>query len=262
MIRFETLRQPARTLSPERAALVRDEILRMSRGLSDTPAFRANWDARIDDLLETTDVLDLAWDGDELVGALGERHLTLAGRQAVYIDLLLVAKRLQAGGLGRRLGGRSVLRTNLLWRGQDVFHVSRTCNPHLAAATWSGLRTGDAYYPSFDPASPARRDLVDAARELVDRLWPDKRFREDSGVLEAAYGGLYVDVPPTRHSDVARFFDAHIDASRGDAIVNVIRYGPRTWLRLAWHFQVHRLRRLLGKKPHRAPHRRRSVDVA
>lgn len=258
MIRIESLHRPASTLSPPRAAHLHRQITRLRRDIADTLAWQALWSTSVDDHLKATDILDLAWEGDKLVGLLAERHLTLGGHKAVFIEKLMVDPTKQTEGLGRRLAGRSVLRTNLQWRGRDVFHVSRTTNPHVAAATWNGLRTGDAYYPSFDPARPARPDLIRAARELAASMWPDKKLHEDTGVIEGAFGSLLNEVPPTRHGDVARYFDAHVDRNRGDAILNVIRYGPRTWLRLLGYFHSHRLRRLWRRMRRRIPRQRTS----
>ena len=244
MLRFETLTRPGQTLSPKRAQRLRDEILALNLGLSDAPAFQANWRARIDNFLDTTDVLDCVWQGERLVGHLGERHFELLGHEAVYIDSLTVSPALQKGGVGRKLTGRSVLRTNLKWRGRAIFHVSRTSNPHVAAGTWAGIPIAKDYYPNFDPEQTSPDDLPEIAAQLCAKLWPEVAFQRETGVLEGAYGGHFIPVRPTKHRLVADFFEQHIDPERGDAIVNIIRYHPLLWVRLAVHFASH----LIGKK--------------
>jgi|GEM_PF-4215651 len=253
MIRFETLTKPGRTLSPKRAKALRDEILALNLGLSAAEAFQANWRARIDSFLDTTDVLDCVWDGDRLVGHLGERHFELMGYQAVYIDSLTVLPTLQKSGIGRKLTGRSVLRTNLKWRGRDVLHVSRTSNPHVAAGTWAGVPLAQDYYPNFDPEQTSPADLPAIAAELCEILWPEVPFHPETGVLEGAYGGHFIPVRPTRHELVANFFEQHIDAERGDAIVNIIRYHPMLWMRLAVYFASHIAKKKLAPGGARRP---------
>lgn len=234
-IRFETLRTPASIPSRKRDAL-RAKILELNLSLSQEPAFIHNWHARIDTFLETTDVLDLAWQGESLVGHYGARHIQLDDTTITYIDSFTVAPHLQRSGLGKRLALRSNLRAILSNPLGITYHASRTSNPHVAAGVWRGLLDPRHYYPSYNPDKPSTEELTALATQLWQALWADKHFDPTTGVLAAAYGGSFIETQPTRQDDVARHFDAHVDAERGDAIIQIVRFSPGTWFQLARYF--------------------------
>ncbi|MCB9760147.1 MAG: GNAT family N-acetyltransferase [Alphaproteobacteria bacterium] len=230
---IETIERPGVTLPPDLRDQLRAQILALNLRLSDQPAFVANWHARIGTFLETTDVLDLAWRGDELVGHYGVRRVDVDGVVVSYIDSFTVAPELQGGGLGNRLAMRSNLRAVLGSRGRDCYHVSRTSNPHVAAGVWQAVLSPEHFYPSFDPERPSSPALVHMATRLAETLWPDKVLVPETGVLIGAYGGDFIPVRMTRHAGVARHFEAHVDRARGDAIVQIVRFAPGMYGRLA-----------------------------
>ncbi len=247
MFRFQRLRNPCTALTLDEQRKLRQQILDLNLRLSDEESFIANWHARIDTFLETSELLDLAWEGDELVGHFGERTLEVGGERAVYVDNFTVAPRLQRSGLGRRLALRSILRCQLAARGGRFLHVSRTCNPHVAAGVWNALRHPDFYYPSYDPLRPSSPELCDVATKLAAKLWPDKPFDAETGVLVGAYGGDFIPVRPTSHADVARYFEKHVNPERGDAIIQIVRYSPATWGRMARYFAWNQLKTQLRR---------------
>lgn len=245
MLRYETLHRPARTLDPARAEALRAQILSLNLGLSDAPAFRANWQARIGAFFDELEWLDLAWDGDRLVGHYGMRRFAMGRAEAFYIDNFTVDPACQGQGIGRALTGRSSRRLALRSLGRTVFVLARTQNPVIGAETAAAVGP-QHFYPAFDGAADA--GLTRVAEHVADALWPDKDFDARTGVLRAAYGGRFLEVAPTRHAAAAAYFARHVDLERGDALVQVMRVCPGSWARMVRYFVGHGLGRVFGRR--------------
>ncbi len=243
-LRYETLRHPARTLDPARAEALRAQILTLNLRLSDAPAFRANWQARIGGFFDGLEWLELAWCGDRLVGHHGTRRFALGRAEAFYVDNFTVDPAWQGRGIGRTLTGRWSQRLALRSLGRTVFLLARTQSPVIGAETAAAVGAKHAYPRFVGPADPA---LARVAERVVDALWPGKAFDPQTGVLQAAYGGRFLDVAPTRHAAVAAYFARHVDLDRGDALVQVVRACPGSWARMLRYFVGHSLRRLVAR---------------
>lgn len=242
MLDIETLLRPAHTLSVTEQRALCEKILRLNLRLSTEPAFVANWNARIGGFLTNLDVLDLVWDGDELVGHYGYRTLLVDGRTVLYVDNFTVAPGLQASGIGKRVAMRFALRALVAARGGEVLVASRTSNPHIAAGLWRAFADPSLTYPCFDPARGSSARLSRVAKAVAAQLWPALSFDSSAGVLVGAYGGSFIPVAPTTCLEVARHFDAHVCASRGDAVLQIINFSPAAWWPLARYFAKGRVR--------------------
>lgn len=245
-MRYEILHQPAHTLDPVRAATLRAQILALNLQLNDAPAFQANWRARIGAFFEGLEWLDLAWKGDRLVGHYGMRRFVMGRAEAFYVDNFTVDPTLQGSGVGRALTGRSNGRLVLRSLGRPVYLLARTQNPVVGAETAAAIGTAAHYYPNF--AGPSDPGLTEIAAHVAGELRPDKRFDPATGVLEAAYGGRFLDVAPTRRPDAAAYFERHIDLDRGDALVLVMRLCFASWGNVLRYFAGHALRRLRRRR--------------
>lgn len=249
MLRIETLHRPAETLEPVRAAALRSLILDLNLRLSDAPAFRANWQARIDGFFDELEWVDLAWAGDRLVGHYGMRRLEMGRTVGWYVDNFTVDPAHQGQGVGRALTGRANRRLALRALGRSVHVFSRTQNPVVAAECRAAFGAANSF-PAIDDR-PAPPELRAMARSAAATLWPDLPFDEETGVLAGAYGGPFLNVAPTRHADVAAHFARHVDLERGDAVVQVLRLTPGSWAHMARYFVGHALRRT-ARRPRRA----------
>lgn len=249
---IETLHRPGAILDMTRVEELRAQILALNLRLSDAPAFRANWRARIGTFFDDLEWLDLAWDGDRLIGHYGMRRLRIGRSEVLHVDNFTVDPDVQGQGIGRALTGRSNLRLIMRSLGRPLYVVARTQNPVVGAETWAAFESPDHHYPCFDgrPSSP---ELSALAAQVAAELWPDKVFDAESGVLEGAYGGRFLPTAPTRNLEVAAYFDRHIDLDRGDTFVQIMRLSPRAWLQMARYFGRHLLRRLLPGRERAVP---------
>lgn len=245
-MRYETLRHPDRTLDPVRAEALRSQILELNLRLSDSAAFKGNWCARIGAFFTELEWLDLAWDGDRLVGHYGIRRFALGHARAYYVDNFTIDPLYQARGVGRTLVGRSKRRLALRSLGRSIYMLARTQSPIMGAETAAAVGTFDHFYPNFE--GPSDPELAGIASHVAGALWPDKSFDPATGVLEAAYGGRFLPVAPTRRPAAAAYFERHVDLDRGDALVVVVRLGPATWGNMLRYFVGHALRRLRRRR--------------
>ncbi|MCG8423166.1 MAG: hypothetical protein MJE77_35130 [Proteobacteria bacterium] len=245
---LQTLRRPAEVLSADEQRTLLVEVLRLNLSLSEEPAFVVNWQARIGSFLTDLAVLELAWQGGQLVGHYGHRQVPIAGGHITYVDNFTVAPGLQARGLGKRMTQRFVVRTVLAGWGGRTLVASRTSNPHVAAMMWQAFAHPAIMYPSLDPRHPSSRALAEVARKVAAALWPDKELIAETGVLVGAYGGSFIPCRPSRHPHIARFFDEHICAARGDAIVQIVELSLASAFPLARYFATRRLRRWWHKR--------------
>lgn len=247
MLRYETLVRPAERLDPDRAAALRSQILELNLGLSDAPAFRDNWRARIDRFFENMAWIDLTWQGERLVGHCGTRWLPVERGEGYYVDNFTVDPTCQGRGIGRRLTRRSTVRFVARSALRTVYVVSRTHNPVIGAETAAAVGGAAHCFPRFDggPITPA---LAAVAARAAETLWPDIPYDPRTGVLAGAYGGQFLEQQPTRHPAVAGYFARHLDASRGDALVQVLRLCPRSWIHPLRYFARHGARRLRGAR--------------
>lgn len=246
MFRITTLQRPAEQPDPAAAATLRGQILDLNLKLTDAPAFVANWRARIDGFLDDMEWLDLVWLGERLVGHYGMRLRVIDGRALYYVDNFTIDPEMQGRGLARKLTARSVVRLVSRSLGRDVYMVSRTQNPIIAAGIWGALNNPAHTFPVYDgrPVRPQIRELAAAAAHA---MWPDKPYDRDTGVLVGAYGGRFLPVGPTWDADVAAHFERHVDMDRGDAVVHICRLTFGAWAQMLRYFTTHRVRRLLGK---------------
>lgn len=243
MLRYETLHRPAETLDADAAARLRAQILELNLRLSDAPAFAANWHARIDRFFEGMAWIDLAWQGDRLVGHCGTRALPVRRGEGIYVDNCTVDPDLQGRGIGRRLTGRTTARCAVRSALHPVYIALRTQNPVMGAESVAVAGGGRHCFPRYDggPVTPA---LAEVAAGAAATLWPELDYEQSTGVLRGAYGGRFLDAQRTRRADAAAYFERHVDRERGDALLVVVRMSPRSWIHAMRYFVGHALRRL------------------
>jgi GNAT superfamily N-acetyltransferase len=242
-VRFETLTAPSRTLCARRQTELCDELFALNSALSPNPAFRANWGTRIRTMLQDTDLIVLAYEDEELVGHFSCRRLRVGEHEGVYIDTFSVHPRLHHTGVGTRMAIRLMAHVLRQLRGRSFMLGSRISSPSLATATRAAVGEPN-YYPSFAPQLPDPR-LTQVAVDFTHPLWPDKQFCAATGVLAGAYGGKFLPQKPTRDVAVQAHFERHLDAERGDALVQVCWFRARTWLTFASNMST----RTLGRHP-------------
>lgn len=245
MIRFETIRAPAQTLPLARQLALLDEIVALNLLLSHHDAFRRNWLERSQTFMADTDLLELAYDGDELVGHCSGKQIDAAGFDVTYIDTYTVHPRLHRSGLGSRLGVRMTWHCLRRARGEFII-AGRTEVPYVAGMVWVGIGA-ENHYPAYGRGEHPPPQLARIAASVAAQLWPELPFDIETGVLEDAYGGRFLPVPATRYASVQARFDRHVDHERGDAIVQVIWYRSSAWLHLMRHFGARALHLLASR---------------
>lgn len=244
-IRFETICDPATTLTPARQASLLDDIIALNLLLSENESFRRNWRERSASFIADTDSLVLAYEGDELVGHCSRRVIEVEGTALTYIDTFTAHPRLHGSSLGYRIGLRMTWHILSRARGRSVMLGSRIEAPCLAAR----LRTmlgADNYYPSCTPEHAPPPKLAAAAEALAEQLWPDRKFSVETGVLAHAYGGRFLPTMTTRDAVVQAHFDRHVCAEQGDALVQVFTFRWSTCWKMFARQATLRLRRLLS----------------
>jgi GNAT superfamily N-acetyltransferase len=191
----------------------------------------ASYWARHGDFLDQADGLVLALSGPEIVGFSSFSVWLASDPPIQFLSYAAVRRDYQRSGILTRLVRLAAFHM-VRARHHRWFSAARTVNPAVLDAWLSGRAPGHPQvYPDV-PAMPfeAPPDAIDAAREVCRRTYPGSGFdpatfvasrdNADLHLLACATGILRIE-PPRTTADVTRFFESHVNAVRGDAVIVV-----------------------------------------